>query len=249
MMGRPEPHRVRMKTFAVSSAINWACLFVACFCGCRSRTSPSGVVSVTVSPGTANVQTQMPQQFTAMVATSGPDVSQAVIWQASGDGTISPSGLFTAGTIGGNATITAVSAADTSAWGSATVNVTVPAAALSNSSSAQLAPIDIPSGQNLYRQYCAACHGIDAKGHGPAASSFKTPPTDLSTLAERNGGQFPYDYVSRILLLGPGVTAHGSIDMPTWGNAFLYLNGQQNNDTTQQRIKNLSDYLASLQQK
>ena len=40
----------------------------------------------------------------------------------------------------------------------------------------------VPSGEVMYKQYCAACHGANAKGNGPAASNFKTRPADLTTL-------------------------------------------------------------------
>lgn len=39
-------------------------------------------------------------------------------------------------------------------------------------------------GAELYRKYCAACHGAEGRGDGPAASGFDPPPTDL-TDAER----------------------------------------------------------------
>ena len=37
-------------------------------------------------------------------------------------------------------------------------------------------------GPNMYRQYCATCHGLDAKGNGPTASSLKKAPADLTVL-------------------------------------------------------------------
>jgi mono/diheme cytochrome c family protein len=111
---------------------------------------------------------------------------------------------------------------------------------------AQFPPTYVPSGRQLYQEYCAACHGADAKGHGPATSSLKRPPADLTTLANRHGGNFPYDYVTNVLLFGPGISAHGSANMPTWGPIFLYLDSQ-NEPAARQRIKNLCDYLASLQ--
>jgi mono/diheme cytochrome c family protein len=105
----------------------------------------------------------------------------------------------------------------------------------------------VPSGQEMYHQYCAACHGVDAKGNGPAASRLKTMPPDLTKLAQRNMGKFPYDYVTGILRFGPGPTAHGSSDMPTWGPIFQFID-KDNERAVQQRIKNLSNYLASLQE-
>ena len=105
----------------------------------------------------------------------------------------------------------------------------------------------VPSGQVLYKQFCAACHGADAKGSGPAAATLKTPPPDLTLLAKHNLGKFPSDYVSMILQFGPGPSAHGSSDMPTWGPIFQLLD-KSNERAVQHRIKNLSDYLNSIQE-
>jgi mono/diheme cytochrome c family protein len=107
----------------------------------------------------------------------------------------------------------------------------------------------VPSGEAMYKQYCGACHGTNAKGNGPAASKLKKKPPDLTTLATRHGGKFPYDYVSSILRFGPaGSSAHGSSDMPTWGPIFLAID-KDSQRAVQDRIRNLSDYLASLQRK
>lgn len=106
----------------------------------------------------------------------------------------------------------------------------------------------VPSGKLTFRLYCASCHGIDAKGQGPFASMLKVPPPDLTTLAKRHDGKFPYDYVSNILRFGPGPTVlHGSADMPTWGPIFQYLD-KNDERAVQQRIKNICNYLASLQE-
>lgn len=114
----------------------------------------------------------------------------------------------------------------------------------------------VPSGERMYKQFCAACHGSEAKGHGPAASSLKVAPPDLTTLAKRHKGKFPYDYVSRVLHFGPGLSAHGSSAMPTWGPIFQRLDENsrsplrlKSETVVRDRIQNLSDYLASLQKK
>ena len=112
----------------------------------------------------------------------------------------------------------------------------------------QLPPNFVPTGKALFKQYCAACHGLDAKGHGPARATLKIPAADLTTLAKRHGGEFPTDYVSNILRFGPGVAAHGSSDMPTWGPIFQYM-VNNNQPIVQKRVKNLVDYIASLQVK
>ncbi len=46
-------------------------------------------------------------------------------------------------------------------------------------------------GPDLYHAHCAACHGSDGKGNGPAAAALKTKPADLTVLAKNNGGKFP----------------------------------------------------------
>jgi mono/diheme cytochrome c family protein len=107
----------------------------------------------------------------------------------------------------------------------------------------------VPSGKVMYKQYCASCHGLDATGHGPASTLLKVPPANLTTLANRHGGKFPYEYVSGVLRFGVGPTIlHGSSDMPIWGPIFEYFD-KNNERIVQQRIKNLCDYLASLQEK
>lgn len=99
----------------------------------------------------------------------------------------------------------------------------------------------VPSGATIYKQYCAACHGVDARGHGPTGRILRKPAPDLTTLAKRHGGKFPYEYVKAILTFAPGVPAHGSGDMPMWGALFEFY---YNKSSAQQRIQNLCDYLA-----
>jgi mono/diheme cytochrome c family protein len=106
----------------------------------------------------------------------------------------------------------------------------------------------VPTGKQMFKQYCAACHGLNAKGHGPARASLKIPAADLTTLTKRHGGEFPYDYVTNVLRFGPGVAAHGSSDMPTWGPIFQYMDNY-NRTVVEKRIKNLCDYLVTLQGK
>jgi mono/diheme cytochrome c family protein len=103
-------------------------------------------------------------------------------------------------------------------------------------------------GKQTYMHYCASCHGVDARGDGPAAFVLKTPPPDLTTLAKRHDGTFPYEYVSDVLRFGTRIVSHGSSDMPIWGPIFGSMDNYDE-VAVRKRIKNLSDYLASLQQK
>ena len=83
---------------------------------------------------------------------------------------------------------------------------------------------------------------------GPAASALKTPPSDLTTLAERHGGKFPEEYVAEVVRLGKPFQAHGSVDMPVWGPIFS-AREKFNEVAVRRRIKNLCSYLATLQEK
>jgi mono/diheme cytochrome c family protein len=112
----------------------------------------------------------------------------------------------------------------------------------------QFPPNYVPSGQVMYKQYCAACHGADAKGNGPAAPTLRAMPPDLTVLARSHRGKFPYAYVARVLRFGPGTPSHGSADMPTWGPIFEFMD-KYNERAVNQRIKNLCDYLATLQER
>ena len=109
-------------------------------------------------------------------------------------------------------------------------------------------PTSPASGKEMFEQYCAACHGKEGKGNGPAASALKTPPADLSTLAKRNGGKFPADHVGSVLRFGVKPTAHGASDMPTWGPLFSTVSGS-NPALVDMRISNLVRYIQTLQKK
>jgi mono/diheme cytochrome c family protein len=104
------------------------------------------------------------------------------------------------------------------------------------------------SGREMFKTYCAACHGKDAKGGGPAAAELKTPPPDLTTLTTRHDGKFPADYVSNVLRNGAKAPAHGSSEMPVWGPLFASVSGRDP-AVVNMRIANLVRYLESLQSK
>jgi mono/diheme cytochrome c family protein len=104
------------------------------------------------------------------------------------------------------------------------------------------------SGEEMYKNYCAACHGADGKGSGPAASALKVSPTDLSDLSTKNGGKYPSLHVSSVLRGEAETPAHGSKDMPVWGPLFRHLS-QGHDAEVQQRIANLNQYVETLQKK
>jgi mono/diheme cytochrome c family protein len=103
-------------------------------------------------------------------------------------------------------------------------------------------------GPDLYHAYCAACHGFDGKGNGPAAMSLKTKPADLTALAKNNGGRFPVAQIRKFISdEDPSVAAHGSREMPVWGPIFHQIEVDQ--DLGNVRLQNLIKYLESIQQK
>jgi len=104
------------------------------------------------------------------------------------------------------------------------------------------------SGQEMYKTYCAVCHGIDGAGNGPAAEALKVPPTDLTTMASRNGGKYPSLRVAAIIRGEEVLAAHGTKEMPIWGSLFWTLSGGHDG-TVQQRVTNLNQYISSLQKK
>ena len=64
--------------------------------------------------------------------------------------------------------------------------------------------IDSVQGPNLYKAYCAVCHGPNAKGDGPMAKSLKTAPSDLTRISTAldevkvQGDRYPAHLASRV---------------------------------------------------
>lgn len=90
-------------------------------------------------------------------------------------------------------------------------------------------------GKKLFMSYCASCHGPDARGNGPVASSLKTQPPDLTKIQLRSG-KFPAEDIRKKISGEGSVPVHGKKDMPVWGLIF-----------SQPDIVNLVKYLESIQ--
>lgn len=108
-------------------------------------------------------------------------------------------------------------------------------------------PTTAISGKVLYEQYCAACHGADAKGSGPAASALKQAPSDLTRISRQNNGTFPEDHFRKMMDGQESTLAHGSAAMPVWGSNFRKTTTNPN--MAQDRIYSLMNYIESLQEK
>ena len=75
-------------------------------------------------------------------------------------------------------------------------------------------------GKAEYHSSCAPCHGSEGKGTGPVSIGLKVTPPDLTALAKKNNGVFPFNSVYEIIDGRKTVVAHGTRDMPIWGDRY-----------------------------
>lgn len=103
-------------------------------------------------------------------------------------------------------------------------------------------------GPDLFHAHCAACHGPEGKGDGPAAANLKKRPANLTVLAKNNGGVFPTSRVEKFISGDDlSLVAHGSREMPVWGPIFHQIEEDQDFGTV--RLQNLIKFLQSIQEK
>jgi mono/diheme cytochrome c family protein len=103
------------------------------------------------------------------------------------------------------------------------------------------------TGRELFATYCASCHGRNGRGDGPIAGELRHDVPDLTRFAARNRGVFPSARLEQIID-GRGVPAHGTRDMPVWGDAFARVPG---GDATvaRARIEAITRFLESIQER
>lgn len=102
---------------------------------------------------------------------------------------------------------------------SASAFATLALAVLVSTASAEEAADEYAVGKQEYLTACAACHGDAADGKGPIAAMFRTPVPDLTGVAQRNEGRFPFLKVLQIIDGRSVVRAHGD-PMPVFGGRF-----------------------------
>lgn len=101
-------------------------------------------------------------------------------------------------------------------------------------------------GRTTYRVYCQNCHGNLGKGDGRIADLMKVKVSDLTQLSQANGGTFPVERVQKAIDGREDVLAHGSREMPVWGQVFTDSSGEEDSKV---KIGNLLAYLESIQEK
>ena len=107
-------------------------------------------------------------------------------------------------------------------------------------------PTTPTSGQEMFNQYCAVCHGTGGKGDGPAADALKKKPADLTQLTRKNNGTFPELHVMNFITGEEVIAAHGNRDMPVWGPLFRSLS-PNDQSVAKLRVSALADYLKTIQ--
>lgn len=109
----------------------------------------------------------------------------------------------------------------------------------------------IAGGELEYQRYCAVCHGSNAKGQGIMSRFLTIRPTDLTGLAKKNSGRFPFWPVYRTIDGSDEVRGHGPRDMPIWGARFRADAGGEDSGAKAQaagRILSLVFYLQHIQE-
>lgn len=106
----------------------------------------------------------------------------------------------------------------------------------------------IASGRETYMQYCASCHGPEGEGEGPVADVMTAQPADLTQLRAQYGGTFPTDSIYAFIDGRADVQAHGTREMPVWGNVWGEVDGQPvPREEVDLRIRELVEYIRTLQ--
>jgi mono/diheme cytochrome c family protein len=102
------------------------------------------------------------------------------------------------------------------------------------------------AGEVIYFRYCAACHGKSLKGDGPVASGLTKKPIDLTELAKKNDGTFPFDKVAAMIDGRETNRMHGTPDMPVWGEIFA-LTKSSDAPNAESAVRRITHYVWSQQ--
>jgi mono/diheme cytochrome c family protein len=126
----------------------------------------------------------------------------------------------------------------------------VAGAALAAASPAGAQDFSSYTGEQLFKRFCASCHGADGRGDGPVAPTLKVLVPDLTRLTRRQDEDFPVERVRRIIDGRDILAAHGARRMPVWGYEFATPTVGEPEAGAQEAarlIDRLVDYLRSIQ--
>lgn len=114
----------------------------------------------------------------------------------------------------------------------------------------EAAPSMVPStsatGLELYVAYCQSCHGTTGKGDGPVAPLLTVATPDLTTMITRYG-EYPEELVASTMDGRAEIAAHGTREMPVWGNLWSDPNNPLAEETMASEIQKLVTFLRTIQ--
>ena len=128
-------------------------------------------------------------------------------------------------------------------------------AALMIPANARAADDEVPSavvedGHHTYLNLCASCHGNTGKGDGPMAPELVNKPIDLTQIARKNDGKFPFWQVYQTINGRRIPRANGKPEMPVWGSRpEMFYGGIATGETTREWMLAVTFYLQSIQEK
>lgn len=100
-----------------------------------------------------------------------------------------------------------------------------------------------------YEETCMACHGADATGQGDLAEHLIKPPKDLTAIASRSNGAFPFWRVFDIIAGEEKVPGHETFHMPQYSERMAGQAREHDYLPAHVRILELTHYLESIQKK
>ena len=105
------------------------------------------------------------------------------------------------------------------------------------------------AGRQYFVRYCSSCHGLEGRGDGPTVAALRAPPADLTRIAQRRGGTFPTAEIAAYIDGRTSVPAHGSREMPVWGERFGEMVGVSgiSDEVVRGNVLVLIEYLKTLQ--
>jgi mono/diheme cytochrome c family protein len=108
---------------------------------------------------------------------------------------------------------------------------------------------DTDGGKEMFLKYCSSCHGSQGKGDGAVSRDLKVNVPDLTLLRSKNKGAYPLDRVMASIDGSRSVRAHGSRNMPVWGEVFRQEHEKEKYTelTSLLKAKLIAEYVGTLQ--
>ena len=103
--------------------------------------------------------------------------------------------------------------------------------------------------KEMYAKYCASCHGLKGTGDGPVSRDLKVKVPDVTVLKRNNGGTYPLDKVVSAIDGSRAVKAHGTRNMPVWGEVFRQEHEKEKYTELKSLLKAklIAEYVGTLQ--